>query len=73
MSKKSERKRKDRERRVAQKKIAAQEKRVHEKAAGDAEKPPLKPRRTFTADPLPRRDQVVTSRKSPFTHRRTGG
>ncbi|MGD9855187.1 MAG: hypothetical protein AB7U20_09585 [Planctomycetaceae bacterium] len=74
MAKKNqERKKKERERRVAQKKIADAAKRMQERTAKQADKAPPKTSKTFTAETLLKRNQVASSKKTPFTHRRSGG
>ena len=74
MTKRKEQKKKDRERRVAQKKLAETERRRAEaKASGDEQGAKSRPKKIMTAAALPKTQQMPAAKKTPFTHRRTGG
>lgn len=73
MAKNKQQKKKERERRVAQKKlVAAAKRRAQEKTTKEPQKTvPERTKRMAAAVPKP--DYVPTSKKSPFTQRRSGG
>jgi hypothetical protein len=73
MAKKKEQKKKERERRVAKKKLAAAEKRAQAQTTNDAEKKLPRAKKIMTGAALPKTNYVPTNKKSPFTHRRSGG
>ncbi len=74
MAKNKQQKKKERERRVAQKKLAAtKKKRAQEKTTKEPPKTALERTKRMTAAAVPKPDYVPTSKKSPFTQRRSGG
>ncbi len=73
MPKSKQQKKKDREKRVAKEKHAANaKKRTQEKTAKASMKPATQRSQTMSAA-IPKPNPVVSSKKSTFTQRRTGG
>ena len=73
MPKSKQQKKKDREKRVAKEKHAANaKKRTQEKTAKASMKPATQRSQTMSAA-IPKHNHVVSSKKSTFTQRRTGG
>ncbi len=73
MAKNKQQKKKERERRVAKKKLAAATKRrTQEKTTIDSSRT-VSNKTPFTKTSVPKTDHVVTSKKSTFTQRRSGG
>ncbi len=73
MAKNKLQKKKERERRVAQKKAAASLKRVQDKSAKEEEKSFPQTKKGYSVETPTKPVYVDTSKKSPFTQRRSGG
>jgi len=72
-SRDKQQKKKERERRVAKKKLAAAEQRRDQEKTAEESKKKVPGRTKRMASATPKPDYVPTSKKSPFTQRRSGG
>ena len=73
MAKNKQQKKKERERRVAKKKLAATAKRRAQEKTTDESKSIVTDRSKLMQDAVQKPQNLPTSKKSPFTQRRSGG
>ncbi len=73
MAKNKQQKKKERERRVAQKKLAAAAKKRSQEKSADQTKTSVPERTKFMTGGVAKPEYVPSSKKSPFTQRRSGG